>query len=721
MTYGPARVLGEMASGFVTWKQFGAKGDGVTDDSAAINACMLAASQNGYVVSAGVADVSYRITAPIDIYDNTRLFGRGKGLTMVQANRCPGFEMADSPDDVTGLTADFEIRGLSVLGDDDIATDGIDYIGLHLRRATRYRIEDVEVKCFTDCCVIDGRKNADGTSFGNADGRFIDCEFETDFLSPQTNPTNNFPRYLVEVAAEANGVGGADGVSFYNCRIYGEVLIDSELRAGDGAETDFAFGPIVSGKSLTAASHVTVQYVATAGAAAVTLTNAVDYAVDAITDPTTPTFDFAGGSSPLGAPSKVALLNTTGDDITRNFRLIARPSFADPAAGRGVKAQVDSVEQAGGIDYLIADGSNKNYDFSVDSGMDVLTIESSGAGELQLGRIVRVSSSGTLPSGLSAGIDYYATDIADGVCKLAASYANAVAGTPTAIDITDTGSGTHTLSVENAIEFTAAPASGLNVAVDDDNLRLRWIDPNVEACAKLCRGAERIGFFSCLFGGGKVGLDFSHAMRCTAVDAYFQIHEWAVQFDQDAAENQLLGFSSRTDQTLLNGFANDLSTAETNAYDSFLAKGSSVRDFIYVKEAFDEADAASGRLRKASGQVQLDVQDPAGSVRLGVDNANMLVVNGANGRTSLHDNAGIELWRFDAAGDLTPRGTSGSQGIGDSSHLLDQVHANGLALADGIAAPGAAVGLAKLYIDTTDGDLKVVFGDGVVKTIATDA
>jgi hypothetical protein len=39
---------------------------------------------------------------------------------------------------------------------------------------------------------------------------------------------------------------------------------------------------------------------------------------------------------------------------------------------------------------------------------------------------------------------------------------------------------------------------------------------------------------------------------------------------------------------------------------------------------------------------------------------------------------------------------------------------------DGITAPGATSGYAKIYVDTADGDLKVVFGDGTVKTLATD-
>lgn len=41
-------------------------------------------------------------------------------------------------------------------------------------------------------------------------------------------------------------------------------------------------------------------------------------------------------------------------------------------------------------------------------------------------------------------------------------------------------------------------------------------------------------------------------------------------------------------------------------------------------------------------------------------------------------------------------------------------------ITDGITAPSATAGKAKLYIDSADGNLKIVFGDGTVKTIATD-
>lgn len=56
---------------------------------------------------------------------------------------------------------------------------------------------------------------------------------------------------------------------------------------------------------------------------------------------------------------------------------------------------------------------------------------------------VQVSSTVTLPGGLSAATNYYVIKVSDLTFKLATSYANAVAGT--AINITDAGTGTHSV------------------------------------------------------------------------------------------------------------------------------------------------------------------------------------------------------------------------------------------------------------------------------------
>ena len=50
-----------------------------------------------------------------------------------------------------------------------------------------------------------------------------------------------------------------------------------------------------------------------------------------------------------------------------------------------------------------------------------------------------------------------------------------------------------------------------------------------------------------------------------------------------------------------------------------------------------------------------------------------------------------------------------------------QLTVNGAtALVDGMTAPSTTSGWAKIYVDSADGDLKVKFGDGTVKTLATD-
>jgi hypothetical protein len=48
------------------------------------------------------------------------------------------------------------------------------------------------------------------------------------------------------------------------------------------------------------------------------------------------------------------------------------------------------------------------------------------------------------------------------------------------------------------------------------------------------------------------------------------------------------------------------------------------------------------------------------------------------------------------------------------------VQANLLDITDGVSAPGVKAGFARIYVDTADGDLKVIFGDGTIKTIMTD-
>jgi hypothetical protein len=65
-------------------------------------------------------------------------------------------------------------------------------------------------------------------------------------------------------------------------------------------------------------------------------------------------------------------------------------------------------------------------------------------------------------------------------------------------------------------------------------------------------------------------------------------------------------------------------------------------------------------------------------------------------------------------------GVTQTQDLGTNSIRWSRVFSNSLVLTDGITAPGAISGNAQIYVDAADGDLKIKFGDGTVKTIVTD-
>jgi hypothetical protein len=84
--------------------------------------------------------------------------------------------------------------------------------------------------------------------------------------------------------------------------------------------------------------------------------------------------------------------------------------------------------------------------FTADAGTDIITMTSTAniPSNILTGTRVRLTTTTTLPAGLSLATDYYVIKVTDSTFKLATSYANAIAGT--AINITDAGTGTHTMS-----------------------------------------------------------------------------------------------------------------------------------------------------------------------------------------------------------------------------------------------------------------------------------
>lgn len=110
--------------------------------------------------------------------------------------------------------------------------------------------------------------------------------------------------------------------------------------------------------------------------------------------------------------------------------------------------------------------------FTANASTDVITTSSTFAastGESTTGTAVTLTTTGTLPAGLSTGTTYFLIPVnGTTTFKLATSYANADAGT--AINITDAGTGTHTItSIEVGIpqNETTDPRTGYSFMVDD--------------------------------------------------------------------------------------------------------------------------------------------------------------------------------------------------------------------------------------------------------------
>ncbi|CAB4176655.1 Tip attachment protein J [uncultured Caudovirales phage] len=115
--------------------------------------------------------------------------------------------------------------------------------------------------------------------------------------------------------------------------------------------------------------------------------------------------------------------------------------------------------------------------FTADASTDIITRTTFNA-RCNTGDRVQVSSTTTLPAGLSAATNYYYIRVTRLTGKLATSYANAIAGA--AINITDAGTGTHTLTRKGEPRYTA------NGTIQTDDKPVTVIERMLSAMSGKC-------------------------------------------------------------------------------------------------------------------------------------------------------------------------------------------------------------------------------------------
>lgn len=104
------------------------------------------------------------------------------------------------------------------------------------------------------------------------------------------------------------------------------------------------------------------------------------------------------------------------------------------------------------------------------------------------------------------------------------------------------------------------------------------------------------------------------------------------------------------------------------------------------------------------------------AVAAGTGTQRELSLDGSNLRLRT---GGATRWSVLSTAHLAPASDAGVD-VGQPTLRVRRTYTQVVALIDGITAPSAITGHALLYVDTADGDLKVIFGDGTVKTISVD-
>lgn len=104
---------------------------------------------------------------------------------------------------------------------------------------------------------------------------------------------------------------------------------------------------------------------------------------------------------------------------------------------------------------------------TADAGTDIITVSQS----FTVGLAVKFTTTGTLPAPLAAGTTYYVSYVSGTSIKVATTLANAIAGTH--LNITDAGSGTHSIS---ATELSTIKKIVQNPAVTGANYKFYAID-----------------------------------------------------------------------------------------------------------------------------------------------------------------------------------------------------------------------------------------------------
>lgn len=282
-------------------------------------------------------------------------------------------------------------------------------------------------------------------------------------------------------------VDNADGTITITSDAYGATGATAPHNTGDTGAGSIATTLTTTGVSLTAPSGAIWTAVAAANKAVVDLTDAgastaaqvaaaVETAIDALTGFT-------------------AVI--TSDDTAANGTMLLTQTVRGPTTDPVPKDATDA-----GAGTITGVESTAGVTPTVDPDSDEITITGH---QYWTNMLIRLTTSSALPTGLSAGTDYYVIVVDENTIQLALSAADADAGTE--IDITGYGTGTHTVDQRETfggtLKLQASNDAFTGNTGNEENASATWVDISGSSVAVTAAGTQLWNVSDCYYNAAR--------------------------------------------------------------------------------------------------------------------------------------------------------------------------------------------------------------------------